>query len=129
MKKCSDPGHTYEYLKRWLEDHPVESLLVMDAVRENHPDCLKLLIEASANPNITNFADETPVYWASEQGHYTCLMYLLGLENIDYGFSQMTCTSALEIAILNCHKECAFALIDRGLIFTKTHLHDREHIQ
>jgi ankyrin repeat protein len=129
MQHCGDPNHTYEYLERWIYDGLLDNVmgtpLIIDSVIRNHVDCLKLLVNTGADVNMQYFDGETPTCIASDKGHYECLIYLLSLPNIDCGRSRMYCTSALDIAILHCHRECAFALIDHGLKFTKEHLYDR----
>lgn len=131
MQFCSHSFHTYDYLKQWLERGNSSNLigagypLIMHAVNANHLECLKLLIKFGATINQSNFCGETAIYIACERGHYECLMYLLTFKDVDYGRSQMFCTSALDIAILNCHVGCACALIDRGMTFNKDRLHER----
>jgi hypothetical protein len=131
MQFCFHSSHTYDYLEQWLEEGNSPNLegigypLIMHAVNKNHIECLKLLIKYGANINQSNASGETAIYMACERGHYECLIYLLTFKDPNYGRSQMFCTSALDIAILNCHTLCAFALIDRGMTFNKERLHER----
>lgn len=130
MQCCGNIDHTYEYLKRWLVTNDPNGnglfcqSLIIGAVSVNHLNCLKLLVSSGADINISNFANETAVYKASEYDHLECLRYLLDLK-ADCGRSQIWCTSALDIAVLYGHKDCAIALIDHGLRFKRDRLYDR----
>jgi ankyrin repeat protein len=128
MARCTATDHSFDSLKQWIDSgnkiSPRGTPLIYSASITGHLDCLKLLLDSGADINACDYSGETALYGASEYGHYDCLMLLLNNGARTIGGSEIYSTSALDIAIIGCHRSCVWALINHGMKFNKKHLLD-----
>jgi ankyrin repeat protein len=80
---------------------------------EGFAECVKMLLEAKADPNVTNKFFETPLREASFQGHVECVKLLI-THKANVNLRSKDGESALDIAVLTNSVECTKELVQAG---------------
>ena len=83
----------------------VGKTLLYIACRDGHSDCVKLLLEHNADPNIVSIENVSPLYMASQNGHSDCVKLLLE-HNADPNIVSIENVPPLYIADQNGNSEC-----------------------
>ena len=81
----------------------------------DHKECMELLLDHGAQPNVADTDSRTSLYWTARKGFRDSMALLLdrgGQESIDKpdGFGE----SPLQVAAAQGHSDCVTLLLDRG---------------
>lgn len=125
MAHCTAQDHSYDQLQSWIEEkHDIEiyeydNTLLMASAQMGHLKCMTLLLDSGVRIDAPNWSGETALFRASRYGQYDCLQLLLQRGANTQIACQVTGASPLDIAIITGHQQCARALIDQGMWYSK----------
>ncbi|OGM49256.1 ankyrin [Aspergillus bombycis] len=84
------------------------------AARGGHSDVLGELLVKGAHPGVCNYIGETPIYAASENGHYEAILMLLAQPDVDPNQPTYYRETPLSVAARRGHVAVVHLLLDQG---------------
>uniref|UniRef100_A0A673NNU6 Ankyrin repeat and SOCS box containing 15a n=1 Tax=Sinocyclocheilus rhinocerous TaxID=307959 RepID=A0A673NNU6_9TELE len=86
--------------------------VLYDAAGSGNPDCIELLLQHGANPNITNLSLQLPIHCAAYKGHYLALRMLIPITT--RRALRLSGQSPIHAAADGGHVRCTELLVDEG---------------
>uniref|UniRef100_A0A4W4GNM7 SOCS box domain-containing protein n=1 Tax=Electrophorus electricus TaxID=8005 RepID=A0A4W4GNM7_ELEEL len=86
--------------------------VLYDAAGSGNPDCVDLLLQNGANPNIANLSSQLPIHRASYKGHYLALRMLIPVTT--RRAQRLSGQSPVHSAADGGHVQCLALLLDKG---------------
>ncbi|KAI4873595.1 hypothetical protein NFI96_030682 [Prochilodus magdalenae] len=86
--------------------------VLYDAAGSGNPDCIDLLLQNGANPNIANLSSQLPIHRASYEGHYLALRMLIPITT--KRALRLSGQSPVHSAADGGHVQCLELLLQKG---------------
>jgi ankyrin repeat protein len=121
LMNASEEGHVH--LVRWLLDrgaavnaHPHHVTALMMAAAKGHYPVVRLLLEGGGDPILASWAGDTPLIFASQEGHVEVVRSLLGHPSAETTINHRGCggKTALFVACSKGREGIVRALLESG---------------